>query len=88
MFAPDPKIGQELRHFFLDLLDGKNLVAYHEGRDKYISGRRQQVIGDKGLGDEAERLLREGTLQEIEEQVMAVEGSHKAVPLFIISPPY
>ena len=88
MLAPDPKIGQELRDFFLDLLDGKNLVAYHEGRDEYISSRRQQVIGDTGLSDEAERLLREGTLREIEEQIMAVTGSHKAVPLFTISPPY
>jgi len=88
MAAPDPKIGQELRDFFLDLLDSKNLVAYHEARDKYISARLKQVIGDKGLSGEAERLLREGTLREIEEQVMAVTGSHKAVPLFVISPPY
>ena len=88
MSAPDPKIGQELRNFFLDLLDNKNLVAYHEGRDKYISSRRYDLIGDRGLSDEAERLLREGTLREIEEQVMAVTGSHKAVPLFVISPPY
>lgn len=88
MSAPNPQIGQELRDFFLDLLDNKNLRAYHDDRDTYIATRCQGVIGDKGLSKEAELVLREGTLRDIEEQIMAVEGSHKAIPLFVVSPPY
>ena len=79
----DAQTGSELRQFFLELLQETNLRAYHEDRDGYI--RRRLESGD--LGEEAERLLREGTLEEIEQQLKLVTGSDHAWPVMIVFPP-
>ena len=88
--AGDPAIGQELRDFFLELLEAKNLQAYHEDRKEYV--RRRAVAGESGdakqyLSDEAQRLLQSPDLRAIEQHIMAITGS-KALPLWVVAPPY
>ena len=39
------------------------------------------------IGEEAEMLLREGTLEQIEERIGAVTGSGHAVPVLVVCPP-
>ena len=81
--SSDP-IGEELREFFIDLLRGQNLQEYQSsGRSDYISRRRDEGM----IGDEAEMLLREGTLEQIEERIGAVTGSGHAVPVLVVCPP-
>ena len=86
---PDPPetsdpIGEELRDFFIDVLRGQNLMQYRSsGRSDYITTKRSEGL----IGDEAERLLRTGTLEQIEERLGAVTGSGNAVPLFVVCPP-
>ena len=92
--------GIELRDFFLELLAGTNLIEYYEGRDVYIDRRvlhpdRDRVtLGpeDPGVetpyvGTDAQTLLRSSALREIEENIMLVTGSGKAVPIWVVSPP-
>lgn len=79
----DP-VGEELRDFFIDLLRGANLQSYQAtGRSDYIGTKRSEGI----IGDEAEALLRTGTLEEIEARIAAVTGSRRAVPLLVVCPP-
>jgi hypothetical protein len=82
----DEQTGRELRDFFLELLQDVNLRQYYESperRTEYVVSRR-----DNGLiGDEAQRLLLEGTLREIEENILLVTGSSRATPLWIVCPP-
>ena len=79
----DP-IGEELRDFFIDVLRGQNPIECRSsGRSDYITAKRDEGV----IGDEAERLLREGTLEQIEERLGAVTGSGHAVPLFVVCPP-
>lgn len=81
--------GRELQRFFLELLEDKNLVAYHKDRQLYIGPRALSTNKGGGyLRDEAERLLREGRMHDIEDEILKVTGSSKAVPLFVVSPPY
>ena len=77
----DPNVGEELRQFFLYLLsDGEALTAYYD-RD-----RRDGVIARRGFKTGAGDLLREGSLRDIEEHILAVTGS-QARPLLIVWPP-
>lgn len=77
----DPNVGEELRQFFLYLLsDGEALTAYYDRE------RRNDVIARRGFKTEAGDLLRDGSLREIEEHILAVTGSH-ASPLLIVWPP-
>ena len=79
----DP-VGEHLRDFFIDLLRDGNLMEYRSsGRIDYISRTRSEGV----IGEEAETLLREGTLAQIEERLGAVTGSGNAVPLFVVCPP-
>lgn len=81
---PDPQVGQELRDFFLELLKDGNLRTYRStGRNDYIGQKRDEGI----IGEQAESLLRSGTLAEIEAHIESVTGSGNAVPLFIVCPP-
>ena len=75
--------GEALRRFFLELLEETNLRDYHGGRGDYI-GRRSY------LNDEARELLQqaEDPLREIEKHIMAVTGSSRAKPVWLVSPPY
>ncbi len=81
---PDEQTGRELRQFFLDLLQEVNLRQYHENREQYVA---EKVKGGL-IGSRTSELLLNGTLGEIEENIMLVTGSHKAVPLWVVSPPY
>ena len=79
----DRKTGEELRRFFLELLDETNLRDYHAGRGDYI-GRRTYLNG------QARELLQqaEDPLREIERHILAITGSGRAKPLWVVSPPY
>ena len=86
MAVADEETGRHLRDFFIDLLKDDNLQQYYESpdrREEYIRSRR----GSNLIGDEAERLLLEGTLREIEENIRLVTGSGFAVPIWIVCPP-
>lgn len=77
----DPLVGEELRQFFLYLLsDGEALTAY------YNRDRRDEIIARQGFKTGAGDLLRDGSLREIEEHILAVPGSF-AKPLVIVWPP-
>lgn len=76
----DPEVGRALREFFVGLLEGKNLVRYHQDRDAYI----RENVGDERAAD----LLRADAFVEIERHILAVTGSGRAKPLFVVSPPY
>ncbi|MBA2383357.1 MAG: hypothetical protein H0V68_01650 [Actinobacteria bacterium] len=76
----DPEVGRELTDFFLYLLsDGKAL------RDYYDRGTRDSLIDQRGFTTRAADLVREGSLKEIEEHILAVRGSY-AKPLVIVWP--
>ena len=76
----DADLGRELTRFFIGLLqDGEALRRYYD-RDT-----REEFIGDQGLSEEAARLVRGGSLNEIEEHILAVPGSY-AKPLVIVWP--
>lgn len=88
----DEQTGQELRKFFIELLEGTNLRDYHEARTDYIRARILR-IDEEGreqgfLGDGSTRLLECDCLREIEENIRLVTGSHNAVPVLIVFPPY
>lgn len=81
----NPEIGEELRQFFLWLLSsGETLTQY------YDPSQREAIIDGRDFAnedpDEVRRLLKDGTLREIEEHILAVQGS-QARPLVIVWPP-
>jgi hypothetical protein len=78
--------GEQLRKFFLELLEDKKLEEYHQDRRAYIGGRSIRE-SDGYLEEEAEGLLMSQDLWSIEDHIMTIEGS-KALPLFVVSPPY
>jgi len=81
---PSDVVGEHLRDFFIDLLRDGNLMDYRSpGRGDYITRKRSEGL----IGAEAETLLREGTLEQIEERLGAVTGSGHAVPLLVVCPP-
>ncbi len=86
----DPKsteltTGEQLRKFFLELLEGTNLRDYRENRAGYI-GRR--YAGEGGyLGEEASTLLNSADLQAIEEHINSVTGSSGAIIICVVFPP-
>jgi len=80
----EERIGQELRQFFLDLLQEVNLREYHDDREQYIARKVKSGL----IGERTSALLLKGTLAQIEENIMLVTGSHKAVPIWVVSPPY
>ena len=76
----DPEIGRELAEFFLYLLsDGAAL------RDYYDRGTRDGLLDRRGFKSRVGELLRDGSLREIEEHILAIEGSY-AKPLTIVWP--
>ena len=96
----DVEVGRQLREFFLELLAETNLIEYHEGRDVYIdrrvlnphSDRRELAPDEPGveypiLDTAAQDLLRSDALREIEESIMLVTGSGKAIPIWVVLPP-
>jgi hypothetical protein len=83
----DAATGRELRTFFLMLLaDPGALRKYYdrgeEGGEEEMSPRSKLIDAQRWETD-AGRLLKEGTLKEIEEHILAIEGSY-AKPLSIV----
>jgi hypothetical protein len=76
----NPDIGRELTRFYIGLLqDGEALRRYYD-RDT-----REEFIANQGLSEEAARLVLGGSLNDIEEHILAVPGSY-AKPLVIVWP--
>ncbi len=80
---PSAEVGQELRQFFTDLLDGTNLRQYHRDPKAYVAAQREKGV----IGEEAARLILEGSLQSIEDNIELVTGSGHAVPVCVVFPP-
>jgi hypothetical protein len=77
---PNEETGRELQRFFIGLLEnGQDL------RDYTSPGLRQDVVGRKELSEYARWLLEEGSLREIEENIVQIPGSH-ARPWLIVWP--
>ena len=76
----DPVVGKALRAFFLSLLDDTNLYAYHQNRVAYINAN---VTNGK-----AKALLKSQGFVNIERHILAITGSSRAKPLFVVCPPY
>lgn len=77
--------GEQLRKFFLELLEGTNLRDYRANRAGYI-GRRN--VGEGGyLGKEATALLNSTDLQAIEKHIDSVTGSSGAIIICVVFPP-
>lgn len=76
----NPVVGEALRQFFLGLLEEKNLFAYHQGRVAYIDAHVKN--------GEARRLLKSAPFVNIEKHILAISGSARAKPLFVVCPPY
>jgi hypothetical protein len=76
----DQTIGEELRTFFIGLLDGANLERYHLNRNDYIN--------KWDCSDDTKEILRGGSLGAIEGHILAITGSSRAKPLMVVSPPY
>jgi len=82
----DAEVGQQLRRFFIELLEDQNLQRYRsEERGDYIGERRHD--NDGYLGPEAEALLRCHCLKEIEDHISAISGSGNAAPVWVVCPP-
>ena len=80
---PSAEVGAQLRQFFTDLLDDTNLRAYHANTEEYVAAQVKSGV----IGDDAAKLLLEGTLQAIEDNIKLVTGSGHAVPVCIVMPP-
>ena len=83
--SPELTTGEQLRRFFLELLEGTNLRDYRENRAGYI-GRRYEGEGAY-LGKEASDLLNSADLQAIEEHINSVTGSSGAIIVCVVFPP-
>ena len=74
------EVGDALRGFFISLLMDKNLFEYHQDRDRYID--------EHVPNDEAKDLLKSAAFIDIERHILAITGSSRAKPLFVVCPPY
>ena len=78
---PSIEIGEALQRFFTDLLDGTNMQQYATERDAYIGNTL-------GPDTDAARVLREGTLEQIENNIRLIRGSGHAWPICVVFPPF
>ena len=76
--------GAKLRQFFTDLLDDKNLSEYHANTEAYVASQVKAEVID----DATAKLILEGRLQDIEDNIKMVTGSGGAVPVCIVFPPF
>jgi hypothetical protein len=83
--TPDANVetGQQLRQFFTDLLDGTNLRDYHENTETYVASQQKAGV----INDTTAKLILEGRLQDIEDNIKLVTGSGHAVPVCVVMPP-
>ena len=84
--APDAneETGRQLRQFFTDLLDDANLREYHENTDSYVASQVKAGV----INDATAKLILQGSLQTIEDNIKLVAGSGSAVPVCIVFPPF
>ena len=75
--------GKQLRQFFTDLLDGTNLREYHENTEAYVASQLKAGV----INDTTAKLILEGRLQDIEDNIKLVTGSGSAVPVCVVMPP-
>jgi hypothetical protein len=80
---PSPEVGQELRQFFTDLLDGNNLRKYHRSPQEYVEAQQKAGV----IGDVAASLILQGSLQDVEANIQLVSGSGFATPFMLVFPP-
>ena len=71
-----------LRDFFVKLLEDDNLARYYADREAYI---KQQI--ESGLSEKDADLLLNGTLGEVEQELLAMRQSPGPQPLMIVWPP-
>ena len=76
--------GAKLRQFFTDLLDDKNLSEYHANTETYVASQVKAGVIDEATA----KLILEGRLQDIEDNIKMVTGSGGAVPVCIVFPPF
>jgi argininosuccinate lyase len=76
--------GAKLRQFFTDLLDDKNLSEYHANTEAYVASQVKAGVIDEATA----KLILEGRLQDIEDNIKMVTGSGGAVPVCIVFPPF
>jgi hypothetical protein len=76
----DQEVGSALRDFFISLLKDKNLYEYHQDRDGYIDRNVTNGV--------ANELLKSTAFVDIERHILAITGSARAKPLFVVCPPY
>ena len=81
----DPAVGKELKEFFLYLLADKHALRqyYDRGEEGVEESPRDSLIRERQFKTNAGELLKTGTLKEIEEHILAVEGSYSK-PLTIV----
>ena len=76
--------GAKLRQFFTDLLDDKNLSEYHANTEASVASQVKAGVIDEATA----KLILEGRLQDIEDNIKMVTGSGGAVPVCIVFPPF
>ena len=76
--------GRQLRQFFTDLLDDANLREYHENTEAYVAAQVKAGVIDEATA----KLILQGSLQTIEDNIKMVTGSGSAVPVCIVFPPF
>ena len=83
--SPDANVetGRQLRQFFTDLLDNSNLRQYHENTEAWVASQVKAGVID----DATAKLILDGSLQDIEDNIKLVTGSGTAVPVCIVMPP-
>jgi len=83
--TPDANVetGKQLQQFFTDLLDGTNLRDYHENTETYVASQQKAGV----INDATAKLILNGTLQAIEDNIKLVTGSGHAVPVCVVMPP-
>lgn len=76
--------GAQLRQFFTDLLDDANLREYHANTEAYVASQVKAGV----INETTAKLILEGRLQDIEDNIKMVTGSGGAVPVCIVFPPF
>jgi len=73
-----------LREFFVELLLEDNLARYHNNRDSYL---KERTACGRGLSPKDAELVRNGSLREIEERILAEYNSPGPRPWLMVMPP-
>ena len=77
-------VGKQLRQFFTDLLDEHEPARVPREHRRYVASQVKAGV----IKDAAARLILDGRLQDIEDNIKLVTGSGSAVPVCIVLPPF